>query len=137
MGMYKDSLYRVSFKCLIRNEDGKVLVAKERDRSSWDLPGGGIEFEQTIEESIARELYEEVAYEGNFGYRVIKIQDPVKLLTRDVWQITVIVLLEVSNYDFSAGDDADDLRFIDPDELKDSDSEAENRISEYHRLAFD
>lgn len=82
--MYNDSLYRVSFKCLIRDEQGMVLAVKERGRSSWDLPGGGMEHGETIETSIKRELREEIAFEGNFTYKVWTIHDPMKLLTRDV-----------------------------------------------------
>lgn len=135
--MYKDSLYRVSFKCLIKDGHEKILVVKERGRSSWDLPGGGIEFGETIEESIARELYEEVSFRGDFKYKVLKIHDPVKLITRDVWQIKIAVLLEVDNQNFSVGNDADEITFIDPDELKNSEHEPESRIAEYWRLSFE
>lgn len=133
--MIADSLYRISFKCLVVDESGNVLVVKERGRSSWDLPGGGIEHGETIEESIARELYEEVAFKGSVSYRVLKIDNPIKLLTRDVWQVKIILLLAVSNFNFSIGDEADDVRFIDINELKDSDQEPERIIYEYMKLA--
>ena len=134
--MYKDSLYRVSFKCLILDRDSRVLVVKERGRSSWDIPGGGIEHGETIEESIARELLEEVCFQGDFKYQIIKIHNPVKLLTRDVWQIKVVILLEADNLNFSVGNEADEIMYIDPAELRDSDQESESRIFEYVRLAL-
>ncbi len=135
--MHQDSLYRVSFKCLIKDQDGKILVVKERNRSSWELPGGGIDHGETIEASIARELFEEVSFEGAFKYRILKIQNPVKLLTRDIWQIQIVILLEVDNYNFSVGSDADEIRFIDYSELESSENESENRISEHYRLSLD
>jgi len=129
--MYKDSLFRVSFKCLIQDENGRVLAVKESGRSSWDLPGGGIDYGETIEEAIARELYEEVSFKGRFSYKIITVHDPVKLLTRDVWAIKIVVLLEIDNFDFSAGDEADEILFIDPEELLRSEHEPENRIPAY------
>ena len=129
--MQKDALYRVSFKCLIKNSDGKVLVVKERGRTSWDLPGGGIEHNETIEESIARELYEEVSFKGEFNYRVIKIHNPGKLATRDVWQMSIVLLLDVNNYDFSVGREADEVKFINPEELEASNDDSESGLLEY------
>ena len=133
--MYKDSLYRVSFKCLILDQDNKVLVVKERDRTSWDIPGGGIEHGETIEQSIERELFEEVSFKGNFKYRILKIHNPVKLLTRDVWQVKIVILLKTDNYNFNVGDEADEMKYVDPAELRHSDQESESRIFEYVHLA--
>lgn len=110
------------------------MVVKERNRSTWDIPGGGIEFGETIRESIARELYEEVMFKGEFEYRVIKIHDPVKLLTRDVWQIKIVVLLKTDILDFRVGNDADEVRWVNPDEFRDSEHESEHRIYEYLKL---
>jgi len=130
-----DSLYRVSFKCLILDQNKKVLVVKERDRSSWDIPGGGIEHGETIDESIARELLEEVSFKGDFEYRIIKIHSPVKLLTRDVWQIKVVILLKTNNHNFGVGNEADEIKYISPTELRYSEHESESRVFEYWQLA--
>lgn len=60
------------------------MVVKEKNRSSWDLPGGGIDYGETVQASIQRELKEEINYQGNFTYEVLAIDDPFKLQTRDV-----------------------------------------------------
>lgn len=132
--MYNDSLYRVSFKCLIEDEQGHVLVVKESGRSSWDLPGGGIDHGETIQQSIKRELREEVAYEGDFTYRVLTVDDPVKLRTREVWQIKVIVVVKLDTIEVRVGDEADEIAFIDPKHLEDSEHESERRVSAYFAL---
>ena len=73
-----DCLYRVAFKALIYNEAGQILVVKEIDRMYWDLPGGGMDFGETTETSLARELYEEVGYEGGLRYQVFDTSEQVK-----------------------------------------------------------
>lgn len=129
--MYNDSLYRVSFKCLIQDNQGKVLVVKEMTRESWDLPGGGIDHGESIRDSIARELLEEVAYDGGFTYQILTVDEPVKLLTRDVWQMRIIIKINPEYMNFNVGKDADEITFINPQELKNSLHESERKIYEY------
>ena len=54
----KSPYYRVSVKAKI-NFNGKTLLVKE-DGKRWDLPGGGIEHYETIDEALKRELTEEI-----------------------------------------------------------------------------
>lgn len=54
----KSPYYRVSVKAKI-NFNGKILLVKE-DGKKWDLPGGGIEHYETIDEALKRELTEEI-----------------------------------------------------------------------------
>ena len=44
-----DCLYRISLKALIYNDAGQILVVKEIDRTYWDLPGGGMDYDETVE----------------------------------------------------------------------------------------
>ncbi len=132
--MYNDSLYRVSFKCLIQDEEGRVLAVKEAGRSSWDLPGGGIDHGETIKESIRRELKEEIAYTGDFTYTFLTIHDPIKLLTRDVRQFKIVITVKPDTMKFAAGDDADEIAFLDPHSFERSEHESERRLYEYMAL---
>ena len=54
----KNAYYRVSVKAKIKQGD-RVLLVRE-DGKKWDLPGGGVEHNETIEEALARELIEEI-----------------------------------------------------------------------------
>ena len=54
----KSPYYRVSVKAKI-NFNGKTLLVKEDDKK-WDLPGGGVEHYETIDEALKRELTEEL-----------------------------------------------------------------------------
>lgn len=41
-------------------EDNKLLLLKKKDEEFWDIPGGRIEFGESIESALKRELAEEL-----------------------------------------------------------------------------
>jgi ADP-ribose pyrophosphatase YjhB (NUDIX family) len=43
--------------------DGHYLLARRRDIGWWNLAGGGLEYGETVEEGLAREVREEVGVE--------------------------------------------------------------------------
>src|SRR5436305_11572133 len=50
--------FRIAVSALIF-EEGRVLLAHRRDINWWNLPGGGMEVGETVEEALHREVYEE------------------------------------------------------------------------------
>jgi 8-oxo-dGTP diphosphatase len=51
--------YRVSVKALVFDADARLLVVQE-PAGHWELPGGGWEHGETLEQCLARELHEEL-----------------------------------------------------------------------------
>ena len=54
-----DCLYRVAARVLVVQDD-KVLLVKEADDDWWALPGGGVDYGESIESTVTRELEEEL-----------------------------------------------------------------------------
>ncbi len=50
--------YRISVKASIKNDDGRVLLLREKD-GSWELPGGGLEHGENPRQALGREIREE------------------------------------------------------------------------------
>lgn len=130
-----DYLYRISIKGLIRNEKGEVLVVKEAGRDYWDLPGGGMDHNEDLKATIAREMKEEVNLKGDFIYKIIAVDDPAYLSAHDFWQVRLIYELKPEDMRFSAGEDGDEIAFILPSTLKDSNSQVEHSIYKYANIA--
>lgn len=135
LGRKTDYLYRVSIKGLIRNTDGQVLVVKEAGRTWWDLPGGGMDHDENIESALAREMREEVGLTGDFTYRVIAVDNPGFLSHANVWQLRLIFEVVPETLPSEAGNDADEIHYIDPSELKDSEHSAERSVFEYASIS--
>ncbi len=129
-----DFLYRVSLKCLIRNDNGKVLVVKEANRTWWDLPGGGMDHGESIKAALAREMREEVSLTGGFTYRIIAVEEPKVLEAFSFWQIRLIFELSPDNMVFSPGEDGDEVTFVDPAAFKDSNVLAEQGVYRFGQL---
>lgn len=51
--------FRIGVYAVIFNDDGQVLLAHRRDIDWWNLPGGGMEIGETVEEAMRREVLEE------------------------------------------------------------------------------
>ena len=130
-----DYLYRISVKGVIFNDDGDVLVVKEAGRDAWDLPGGGMDHTENIKAAIAREMKEEVNLEGDFSYEVLEIEDPTYVPMHNFWQIRMVFVILPLNMNFSAGEDSDEVAFIDPETLKDSKSPFERYVHYYAQKA--
>ncbi len=50
--------FRIAVSAVILKQ-GNVLLAHRRDIDWWNLPGGGMELEETVDEALRREVYEE------------------------------------------------------------------------------
>ena len=135
LGRKTDCSYRVSIKGLIRNTDGQVLVVKEAGRTWWDLPGGGMDHDESIKSALAREMHEEVGLTGDFSYKVITVDNPGFLSHANVWQLRLIFEVVLETFPTEAGNDADEIQYINPSELRDSEHSAERSVFEYASIS--
>ena len=126
---YPNTFYRVSLKAVIRNEAGEILVNKEYDSDSWSLPGGGWDHGETEHEALARELYEEVGFQGDFKAQQFKTQ-VFWLESKQAWLLWIVYDVWPDNYKFSVGEYSTEIAFIDPITFRYSVGRAEKWIYE-------
>ena len=133
---HADYLFRVSLKAVVINDEGGVLIVKETGRDWWDLPGGGLDHGESIEEALIRELHEEVGFSGSLTFIPIDVGEPHILKHLKLYQMRLTFLVKTSNFNFTPGVDGDEVKFIDPIEFKESDSWPEQSIYKYSQLAL-
>jgi 8-oxo-dGTP diphosphatase len=69
--------FRVAVSALLFDEH-RVLLARRRDIDWWNLPGGGMELGETVEEAVKREVLEETGLEVEVGQLVGVYSKPQK-----------------------------------------------------------
>lgn len=127
-GPHPNTFYRVSLKAVIRNEAGEVLVVRENG-SSWSLPGGGLDHGEDPIAALARELYEEVGYEGMFSAEPIGVRT-VYVEEKSAWLMWVIYDVTPETHTFRIGEDADEIAFMPLEQIGKGTSRSE-------RMAYD
>ena len=98
-------------------KDGKILLIKRKNepfKGRWALPGGFVEYGETVEEAVLREVKEETGLDAEIKKLVGVYSDP----NRDPrgHTISVVFLLEAKGSAI-AGDDASDAKFFNLDDL--------------------
>lgn len=70
--------FRIAVYALIFNPEHEILLALRRDIDWWNLPGGGLELGETVEEGVCREVREETGLEVEVDHLVGVYSKPQK-----------------------------------------------------------
>lgn len=114
---YPNTFYRVSLEAVIRDGNGNILVNKEGDSDTWNLPGGGWDHGETEKQALARELYEEIGYQGDFEASPMTTA-VFWLESKQAWLLWIVYRVTTETLSFSVGADSTEIRFIDPHQLQ-------------------
>jgi len=71
-------IFRIGVFALIFDDKGSILLGHRRDVDWWNLPGGGMEAGETVDEALLREVYEETRLEVEVGQLVGVYSKPQK-----------------------------------------------------------
>jgi 8-oxo-dGTP pyrophosphatase MutT (NUDIX family) len=110
------TFYRVSIKALVLNEDQKKFLVVLEDNGYWELPGGGLDFPETPEEGLRREIKEEM---GLIVTEVAKRPSYVLIgeNMKGVKSINIVYEVKVKDLNFTPSDECVELKFISPNEI--------------------
>ncbi len=62
-GANSPPIFRIGLFALIFDHEERVLLGHRRDIDWWNLPGGGMEAGETVDEALRREVHEETGLE--------------------------------------------------------------------------
>src|SRR5947209_4835658 len=79
-------IFRIGVFALIFNHEQQILLGHRRDIDWWNLPGGGMEVGETVDEAICREVREETGLE-------VKVEQLVGVYSKPQKQEVVLTFL--------------------------------------------
>lgn len=76
----KEDNRKLFVDCLIKNSEGRIFAQKrsmsrKKFPGCWDLPGGGVDEGETIEQAVQRELKEELNFDLDLIESIARIFD--------------------------------------------------------------
>ncbi len=104
-------------------KDGKILLGKRNKKNmfgKWVLPGGRVEWGETIKETAVREIKEET----NLDIEIIKFINHFEImnLPEDFHRVVFFHLAEAKSDDIRVSDDLSEAGFFTLDEIKQMDT---------------
>lgn len=111
----KKTFYRVSAKALILNETGEKFAVILEDNGWWELPGGGLDWPETAEECLKREIKEEM------GLTVTEVSSaPSYFLIGENMagkrSVNIVFIVKVADLNFTPSDECTEMKFVTPEE---------------------
>ncbi len=98
-------------------KDGKILLIKRKNepfKGAWALPGGFVEYGETVEKAVLREVKEETGMDAKIKKLVGVYSDPARDPRGHT--ISIVFLLEAEGRS-KAGSDAKEAKFFDLNDL--------------------
>jgi mutator protein MutT len=102
---------------VVRDQAGRLLLVRrgrEPSRGRWSLPGGRVETGETAADAAVREVREETGLDVVAGALVGRVERPGPA---GVTYVIDDIACTVHGGQLRAGDDADDVRWVDRAEL--------------------
>ncbi len=116
-----NTFYRTSIKALIFDENKKILLTKDGgDNGKWDFPGGGMDWGETPQICLAREIKEEMGLTATWV-----AEHPSYFYSgqsaKGIWFVYAIYEASVEHLNFTPSDECVDVKFFSVEEAKTQD----------------
>ena len=107
-------IFRIGVFALIFNNEKQILLGHRRDIAWWNLPGGGMESGETVDEALCREVREETGLE-------VKVERLVGVYSKPQKQEVVLTFLcQVIGGTIQSTEETRESRYFTPDTLPDN-----------------
>jgi 8-oxo-dGTP diphosphatase len=113
-----NGFYRLSIKALVLDKDKRFLMCKEKD-GLWELPGGGLDYGESVNECLKREIFEEMKL------KVTKVDtSPSYFETTEymkfpgTWKGVLVYEVRLKNLKFKPSEECVEIRFFNKKEAQ-------------------
>ena len=111
MRKIQDHFYRVSAKALVLDGKKRFLLTKENN-GLWELPGGGLDFKETPQVCLAREIKEETGLETIYISKIPSYFLTAISMKGQCWVANVLYETRLKNFKFTPSDECVEMRYF-------------------------
>ncbi|MGH3565115.1 MAG: NUDIX domain-containing protein [Pseudonocardia sp.] len=108
---------------VVANGSGEILLHRRTDNDLWALPGGTMEFGESIADTAVREVYEETGLSVVPLYVIAVYSDPKHVFVYDDGEVrqesSVCIACKIIGGDLRISDESTELEFVAPDDIAD------------------
>ena len=101
---------------IVTNEHGDILVHRRTDNDLWALPGGQMEFGESIAETVAREVYEETGLRVKPRHVIAVYSDPKHVFAYSDGEVrqefSVCIACDLIEGELRISDESKELKFV-------------------------
>jgi ADP-ribose pyrophosphatase YjhB (NUDIX family) len=111
----------VATSAVVTDDAGRILLQRRADSGNWALPGGGMEMDESLADSVVREVKEETGLNVEVTGLVGTYTDPRHIIAYTDGEVrrqfNICYTARVTGGQLAISDESTELRFIDPAEL--------------------
>ena len=111
----------VATSAVVTDDAGRILLQRRTDSGNWALPGGGMEMNESLADSVVREVKEETGLDVEVTGLVGTYTDPRHIIAYTDGEVrrqfNICYTARVTGGQLAISDESTELRFIDPAEL--------------------
>jgi ADP-ribose pyrophosphatase YjhB (NUDIX family) len=117
---------------IVTNDKGEILVHRRTDNDLWALPGGGMEFGESITDTVIREVHEETGLHVRPSYVVAVYSDPKHVFAYTDGEVrqefSVCIACEIVSGRLRVSDESKEVKFISVQEFETLDMHERIRV---------
>ncbi len=111
--------YRISIKALILDETRTKFLVVQEENGKWELPGGGIDWGESPEECLKREVMEEMGLTVTSMSKTPSYFFTGTLESNGLHFANVVYEATLDSLNFTPSDECLALQFVNPTEAQD------------------
>ena len=131
----------VATSAVITNSQGHILLQRRADSGNWALPGGAMEIDESLADSVVREVREETGYDIEVTGLVGTYTDPRHIIAYADGEVrrqfNICYIGRITGGELAISSESTELRFVTPSELDDLPMHRTQRLRLLHYFGRD